>query len=77
MLLRRKCPQDGGYGVQVQIYFGTRLLIRKNLVGGLRTFFPLALERGAEGDGHSSDCPIFVFFLFFMYFIFYVLREAA
>ena len=40
MLLRRGCPQDGGYGVQVQIYFGTRLLIRKNLVGvyGLFSF---------------------------------------
>lgn len=33
MLLRRECPQDGGYGVQVQIYFVIGLLLRKNLIG--------------------------------------------
>ena len=62
MLPRRECPQDGRYSVQVQICFGIRFLFRKNLVV-VYGLFSLALERGAEGDDHSSDCSKFLFFL--------------
>ena len=72
MLPRRECPQDGRYSVQVQICFGIQLLFRKNLVI-VYGLFSLALERGAEGDGYSSDCSIFIFSV---YLIFYATRGS-
>jgi len=76
MLLRRECPQDGGYGVQVQIYFGIRLLLGKNLIG-VYGLFSFGARAGSGGRWPFFRLPYLCFFLFFMYFIFYVLREAA
>ena len=74
MLPRREYPQDGRYSVQVQICFGIWLLFRKNLVI-VYGLFSLALERGAEGDGYSSDCSNFFLFLF-VYLIFCAARGS-
>ena len=72
MLLRRECPQDGGYGVQVKIYFGIRLLLRKNLVGvyGLFSF-------GARA-GSGVRWPFFrlPYLCFFFFYVLYFLSAA-
>lgn len=52
MLLRRECPQDGGYGVQVQTYFGIRLLLRNNLIGVYGLF---SFGARAGGGGRWPD----------------------
>lgn len=72
MLLRRECPQDGGYGVQVQTYFGIRLLLRNNLIGVYGLFF-FGARAGGGGRWPFFRLPYLCFFFFY---VLYFLRAA-